>query len=117
VDRSSTLKNSLRTVLAAGLLAAGLSGAAVAQTGDKIVMKLGHTLAPDNHYQVTALEFAKAVKQKTNGKIDIQIFPQSQLGGEVQMTQALRTGTQDLMLSSQAAVVNTIKEWEIFDIP
>ena len=33
------------------------------------------------------------------------------------MTQALRTGTQELMLSSQAAVVNTIKEWEIFDIP
>ena len=56
-------------------------------------------------------------RQKTNGKIEIQIFPQSQLGGEVQMTQALRTGTQELMLSSQAAVVNTIKEWEIFDIP
>ena len=117
MDRFSTLKNSFRTVLVAGLMAAGLSGAALAQTGDKIVMKLGHTLAPDNHYQLTALEFAKAVKQKTNGKIEIQIFPQSQLGGEVQMTQALRTGTQDLMLSSQAAVVNTIKEWEIFDIP
>lgn len=117
MDSSSTLKYSLRTVLVAGLMAAGLSGAALAQTGDKIVMKLGHTLAPDNHYQLTALEFAKAVKQKTNGKIEIQIFPQSQLGGEVQMTQALRTGTQELMLSSQAAVVNTIKEWEIFDIP
>ena len=111
----SSLKHPVRTALACGLLMAGFASSALA--GDKIVMKLGHTLAPDNHYQVTALEFAKAVKQKTNGKIDIQIFPQSQLGGEVQMTQALRTGTQDLMLSSQAAVVNTIKEWEIFDIP
>ena len=110
MDRSSTFK------LAAGLVMAGLVQGAFAQT-DKIVMKLGHTLAPDNHYQLTAIEFAKAVKQKTDGKVEVQVFPQSQLGGEVQMTQALRTGTQDMMLSSQAAVVNTIKEWEIFDIP
>lgn len=119
MNKFSTLNNLLLTVVAAGLLMAGLANVASAQTaaGDKIVMKLGHTLAPDNHYQLTAMEFAKAVKQKTNGKIEVQIFPQSQLGGEVQMTQALRTGTQELMLSAQAAVVNTIKEWEIFDIP
>lgn len=81
------------------------------------MMKLGHTLAPNNHYQLTALEFAKVVAAKTNGKIEVQVFPQSQLGGEVQMTQALRTGTQEMMISGQAAMVNTIKQWEIFDIP
>lgn len=96
---------------------AALAGTAHAQSGDKIVMKLGHTLAPANHYQLTALEFAKAVSAKTNGKIEIQVFPQSQLGGEVQMTQALRTGTQDMMISAQAPIVNTIKQWEVFDIP
>jgi tripartite ATP-independent transporter DctP family solute receptor len=105
----------VRTALACGLLMAGFASSALA--GDKIVMKLGHTLAPDNHYQLTALEFARLVKQKTNGVVDVQVFPQSQLGGEVQMTQALRTGTQDMMLSGQAAVVNTIKQWEVFDIP
>jgi hypothetical protein len=84
---------------------------------NKILMKLGHALAPDNHYQLTALEFAKAVKQKTNGKIEIQVFPQSQLGGEVQMTQALRTGTQDLMISSQAVIENTVKEWQVLSVP
>jgi len=105
----------VRTALACGLLMAGFASSALA--GDKIVMKLGHTLAPDNHYQLTAMEFARLVKQKTNGAADVQVFPQSQLGGEVQMTQALRTGTQDLMLSAQAPVVNTIKQWEVFDIP
>jgi TRAP-type transport system periplasmic protein len=94
-----------------------MAGAAHAQSSDKIVMKLGHTLAPNNHYQLTALEFAKDVAAKTNGKVEIQVFPQSQLGGEVQMTQALRTGTQDMMISAQAPIVNTIKQWEIFDIP
>jgi tripartite ATP-independent transporter DctP family solute receptor len=83
----------------------------------KVVMKLGHTLAPDNHYQLTAKVFAKEVSERTHGRIDIQLFPQSQLGGEVQMAQALRTGTQDLMISAQAPIDNTIKQWQIFDMP
>jgi tripartite ATP-independent transporter DctP family solute receptor len=109
----------LRTLAAGSILMASLTaaGGALAASGDKIVMKLGHTLAPNNHYQLTALEFAKSVSQKSNGKIEVQVFPQSQLGGEVQMTQALRTGTQDMMISGQAAMVNTIKAWEIFDVP
>jgi tripartite ATP-independent transporter DctP family solute receptor len=111
----SFLKKSLCGVAATGVVFAAATAPAAAQ--DKIVIKLGHTLAPENHYQLTALEFAKLVKQKTNGTVDVQVFPQSQLGGEVQMTQALRTGTQDMMLSAQAAVVNTIKQWEIFDLP
>jgi tripartite ATP-independent transporter DctP family solute receptor len=88
-----------------------------AHADDKIVMKLGHTLAPDNHYQLTALLFAKEVAQRTNGKVDVQVFPQSQLGGEIQMTQALRTGTQEMMISAQAPIDNTIKQWQIFDVP
>jgi tripartite ATP-independent transporter DctP family solute receptor len=111
-----SLNSLFRIIAASGILMASLGGAQAAPDG-KIVMKLGHTLAPSNHYQLTALEFAKSVNQKSNGKIEVQVFPQSQLGGEVQMTQALRTGTQDMMISGQAAMVNTIKQWEIFDVP
>lgn len=113
------LNSLLRTLAASSILMASLTGAggAHAASGDKIVMKLGHTLAANNHYQLAALEFAKSVSQKSNGQIQVQVFPQSQLGGEVQMTQALRTGTQDMMISGQAAMVNTIKQWEIFDVP
>jgi tripartite ATP-independent transporter DctP family solute receptor len=114
-----SLNSLLRTIAASTILTASLAGAGGAQgaPADQIVMKLGHTLAANNHYQLAALAFAKSVSQKTNGKIEVQVFPQSQLGGEVQMTQALRTGTQDMMISGQAAMVNTIKQWEIFDVP
>lgn len=106
----------LLAALACGLSVTAPTGAVRAQSG-KVVLKLGHTLAPNNHYQLTALEFARAVKEKTGGDIEVQVFPQSQLGGEVQMTQALRIGSQEMMISGQAAMVNTIKQWEIFDIP
>jgi tripartite ATP-independent transporter DctP family solute receptor len=99
------------------LFRSGADALAAEGSGDNLVMKLGHTLSPDSHYQLTALEFAKAVKQRTNGKIDILVFPQAQLGGEVQMTQALRTGTQDFMIGAQAVVENTVKEWQVLSVP
>ncbi|MDR5774423.1 TRAP transporter substrate-binding protein [Caballeronia sp. LP006] len=108
-----SLRVTMSAVLAALCVAA--TGSAMAQ--DKVVMKLGHTLAPDNHYQLTAQVFAKEVAQRTHGHVEIQLFPQSQLGGEVQMAQALRTGTQELMISAQAPIDNTIKQWQIFDMP
>jgi tripartite ATP-independent transporter DctP family solute receptor len=82
-----------------------------------MTLKLGHSLTRGSHYDVAAVAFAEALKAKSGGKIDVQIFPQSQLGGEVQMIQALRVGTQDLVVTSQPAVVNTVKEWQVFDIP
>jgi len=84
---------------------------------NKIVMRLGHTLAPDSHYQLTALKFAELVKEKTNGRIEIKVFPQSQLGGEIQMAEALRTGTQELVISAQAPIENTVKEWQVLSLP
>jgi len=107
----------LRVAMSAALAAACVvvSSSAIAQ--DKIVMKLGHTLAPNNHYQLTAQVFAKEVAKRTHGQVQIELFPQSQLGGEVQMTEALRTGTQDMMISAQAPIDNTIKQWQIFDTP
>ncbi|MGF6978266.1 tripartite ATP-independent transporter DctP family solute receptor [Paraburkholderia sp. JPY465] len=106
-----------RAIMVGTLLAAGVVVAGVARADDPIVMKLGHTLAPNNHYQLTAQVFAKEVAQRTHGKVKIEIFPQSQLGGEVQMAQALRTGTQELMISAQAPIGNTIRQWQIFDTP
>ena len=111
----ATLRSVLLNIIASALLIAGLSVSALA--GEKYVLKLGHTLAPESHYQLTALEFARLVHRYSSGKVEVQVFPQSQLGGEVQMTQALRTGTQDMMFSAQAVVANTIKEWQIFDVP
>nr|WP_247518050.1 hypothetical protein [Bradyrhizobium sp. 190] len=86
---SSTSHNIVRS-LSACILVCAPAGVARAQSADKIVMKLGHTLAADTHYQLAALEFAKTVTAKTSGRIEIQIVPQSQLRDEVQMTQELR---------------------------
>lgn len=109
--------SAVATVLSIAMLTVVYGCNSSKSTPAHIVLRLGHVQTIDTHYQLASLEFARLVKDKTNGRIEIAVYPQSQLGGEVQMTQAVRTGTQDLAIIAQAVVENTVKEWQIFDVP
>ncbi|WP_342513596.1 TRAP transporter substrate-binding protein [Sporosarcina sp. FSL K6-1522] len=82
-----------------------------------VELKIGHILTPDSHYQVMIDEMAKVAEEKSGGSIKITSFPQSQLGDEIKMIQAARSGTISMFVSGQAALENTVKEYEIFDVP
>ena len=41
---------------------------------------------------IRAHEMAAAIKQETNGRFDIQIFPNNQLGSDTDMLSQLRSG-------------------------
>lgn len=85
---------------------------------DKVVeLNLGHTLAPESHYQATAVKLAELAAQKSGGTIKINVFPQSQLGGEVKMIQSARTGSLGMLITAQAPLTNTVHEYSIFDLP
>jgi len=49
--------------------------------------------------------------------LKINIFPAGQLGGEVKMIQAVRTGTQDLVITGGGPVENTAKEFSVYSFP
>ncbi len=83
------IQSAFMNISACALLIAGFSSPTFAE--NKYVLKLGHALASESHFQLTALEFARLVQQTTRGNVEVQVFPQSQLGGEVQMTQAVRS--------------------------
>ncbi|TCP96565.1 tripartite ATP-independent transporter DctP family solute receptor [Cricetibacter osteomyelitidis] len=60
----------------------------------KTIIKLGHYNS-DTHSSNVALNeyFKKTVEEKTNGRYEIRIFPNNQLGGEDQIVNGLRNGT------------------------
>lgn len=61
----------------------------------KQVLRLGHEL-PENHpYHLGALEFAKLVSEKTNGEIEIKIYPNATIGKQKEMAQAVSMGQLD----------------------
>jgi tripartite ATP-independent transporter DctP family solute receptor len=97
--------------IAASMFATTLSFAA------PVSLNVGHTLAPDSHYQVATKRMAEIAAKKSNGEIKINVFPQSQLGGEVKMIQAARTGGLDMLITAQAPLTNTVKAYSLFDMP
>ena len=75
------------TMLAA---AVALSGAALAQ---KITLRYAHVGAEGESQTRYATELAKLVGEKTQGRVEIRVFPGSQLGNLAEMVDGVRIGS------------------------
>lgn len=88
VSRRTLLKTSAAATLAGTV---GMPFIARAQQAE-FSYKFGNNL-PDSHpLNVRAREMAAAVKTETGGRVDIQIFPSSQLGSDTDMLSQIRSG-------------------------
>lgn len=82
-----------------------------------IVLKLGHIADPSHPYAQGAEKFSELVKQKTGGKVDIQVFASSQLGDQKTLIEGLIYGTIDMALVGTAALTQFQPQMGIFDLP
>jgi TRAP-type transport system periplasmic protein len=57
--------------------------------------KFGHGFPATHPVNVFALEAAAKIKQDTGGRVDIQVFPNSQLGGDSDLLSQVRSGGVD----------------------
>jgi TRAP-type transport system periplasmic protein len=80
-------------------------------------LTLGHGAAVGNPRHEAAVAFANAVKQKSGGKIEVQVAPSAQLGDDAQMITALRSGTLDMSANSQGAAAAVVPEMGAFGMP
>jgi tripartite ATP-independent transporter DctP family solute receptor len=60
--------------------------------GAKYTLRFGHVLAPGEPYHQAFLKWAKAVEERTNGDVRIEVFPSSQLGVEEDIIEQIRMG-------------------------
>jgi len=70
-------------------------------SGKKIVWKFGFINNLDHPWGKTAQKFADLVKEKTNGQITVKLYPNSQLGSEVDTLNQIKAGTADLTISGE----------------
>lgn len=103
----------LKTILGT----AAVSIAVFSAPAHSLNMEVGHTLTTDSPFHVGAQKFADILKEKSNGKINVTVFPHSQLGGELTMIQGAVAGTTDLLITGQPTLNNTVKEFLVFDAP
>jgi len=103
------------TVLAGATLLLGGLSPAMAQDVKKA--KLGHSFNDSHPRAVAMKQFAANVDKATGGKVLIEVYGNSTLGGEDKMLIALQSGTQDLYMGALAPISARKKEMQIFDFP
>ncbi|GLO64516.1 MULTISPECIES: TRAP transporter substrate-binding protein [Oceanobacillus] len=69
--------------------------------------KMTHISDSSHLWHRTAVEFANLVEEKTNGKVIIELFPNSQLGSEVDNINSIRYGATDLTITGETLEVWT----------
>ncbi|MGQ1891877.1 TRAP transporter substrate-binding protein [Thermophagus sp. OGC60D27] len=81
------------------------------------VLKLGHGLDTKHSVHI-AMEFmARRVKELSNGKLKIEIYPGGVLGSERESLELLQLGSLDMTKVSTAAIEGFVEEYKIFGLP
>jgi TRAP-type transport system periplasmic protein len=86
-------------------------------SGEKITLKIGHTLSETSHYQEGMKKFKELLEEKSNGQFELEIFAAGALGGEREMVEGLQIGSVDLVLTSTGPMSGFVPEVTVVDLP
>jgi C4-dicarboxylate-binding protein DctP len=104
-----------RAVLSAAMLAA-CSGVALAQ--NPIVIKFSHVVAPDTPKGKGSDKFKELAEKYTNGRVKVEVYPNSQLYKDKEEVDALQLGAVQMLAPSLAKFGPLgAREFEAFDLP
>ena len=82
-----------------------------------IVMKLAETHPQDYPTTKGDYEFARLVKERTNGRIIIEVFHSKQLGEERAVIEQVQLGAIDMTRVSISAVSSFVRDLDAFQLP
>lgn len=100
----------------AAVLAVALCRPALAD--EPIIIKFSHVVAPDAPKGKAAVVFKELVEKYTNGKVKVEIYPNSSLYKDKEELEALQLGSVQLLAPSISKFGPLgVKEFDIFDLP
>ena len=107
-----------RPAWAALTLAIGavLAAPAQAQFAERTI-RVSNGVNQDHPVGNGVAKMTACVAQKSGGKMKLQAFWGGALGGDLQATQALRSGTQEMVITSSSPLVGIVPELGVFDLP
>ena len=106
-------RRTLVTLVAGAVLAAA---PAFAQFQDRTI-KFTNGVNEDHPVGVGVKRMQEVLNAKTGGKMKISAFWGGAAGNDLQATQALRAGTQEMVCTSSSPLVGIVKELGVFDLP
>ncbi|MDO4642643.1 MAG: TRAP transporter substrate-binding protein [Cardiobacteriaceae bacterium] len=94
------MKRRLFAAVASSCLLACLSPVALAKA--EITLKLGHIANEQHSWHKGALKFAEEVAKLTDGRVEVQVFPNDSLGKEIDLINGMQLGTVDMTITGES---------------
>jgi len=89
-----------------------------AQAQQPIVIKFSHVVAQDTPKGKGALRFQELAEKYTNGKVKVEVYPNSTLYKDKEELEALQLGAVQMLAPSNSKFGPIgVKEFEVFDLP
>lgn len=81
------------------------------------MLRLGHSLDTQHPVHLAMEVLGESLEKKSNGKLKLNIYPSSQLGGERECLELLQIGSLDITKVSAAVLENFIPEYKVLSLP
>jgi tripartite ATP-independent transporter DctP family solute receptor len=86
-------------------------------SGGQIVLKLGHGLDQKHPVHAGMVYMAERLREKSSGTVELQIFPNGQLGSETECMEQLQRGALTMTKTSASPMEGFVPEMAVFGIP
>ena len=102
-----------------GLLTLSFSGTSLAADPKKptYLLRFGHVMTDQDAFHKAYLKWAKAVSERTNGDLVIDVFPSAQLGVEEDVLEQMRQGSNIGWQTDAARLGNYVREISVLNAP
>ena len=84
---------------------------------DKTIIKLGHSLDQNHPVHKAIMFMADRVKEKSGGTVEVQVYPNGQLGSETESLEQLQRGALAMTKTSTAPLESFVPEMAVFGVP
>ncbi|EPX75842.1 C4-dicarboxylate TRAP transporter substrate-binding protein [Salipiger mucosus] len=106
----------MKRFTSAVLIATGIAGATPLMAADYTI-RLANSLSPQEPTNQAATFFAEEVAKRTDGRVEIQVFPAQQLGSEKDVNQMMRQGAPMISVTSSGYLSDFVPDIGVLEGP
>ncbi|MDI5892177.1 TRAP transporter substrate-binding protein [Halomonas rhizosphaerae] len=113
------MKGFSRSTLALAVSLAVTAGANASEFADMdpVTLRLAHVVNEQDGFHIAAEKFEELVEERTEGKVDIELYPNASLGDERTLLEGMQIGTVDMGVITNGPVANFLEEMAVFELP
>lgn len=84
---------------------------------DQIIIHFSHVVAENTPKGLAAIKFAELVKEKTNGRVIVQVYPNGILYNDKNEMEALQNNDIQMIAPTFSKMTSYLPSWQVLDLP